>query len=122
MQENIIEPQGEVESVKGTNSNRAIKVVFIVTMAIFVISMLDPTLWYVAAGVSIIFPILFLIMGALTFKKGGFHLMGFAILFFVVAFVVGYGTCIVNIGGGITLEDIPRMFHTFIDSLLLIGE
>lgn len=82
-----------------TPDGKFAKVLLIATMVLFTISMVSPYLWYFAAGASIIFPITFLIVGAFTLKKGGGNLMGFAVLFFVVALVVGTGTCFINMYG-----------------------
>lgn len=115
MQENIIQPQEQVEPVQQNTGKKVSKFIFIATISIFAVSSLSAILgslllktsvfragvylWYIAAGASVIFPILFLLWGAVTFKKGGSSLMGFAVLFFVVALVVGAGTCFVNMSG-----------------------
>ncbi len=49
------------------------------------------------AAVSVVFSVIFLIVGTITYKKGGGRLMRFAGLFFITTLVVGTGTCFVNI-------------------------
>ncbi len=55
--------------------------------------------WAIALMASTLFTIIFLIVGAITYKNGGSRLIKFAGHFFLVTTLVGAGTCFVNIGG-----------------------
>ncbi len=107
MKEKII--QAEVKSIKEKDTLKIPKIIFIATMVILIASSLSSFifeqgvfLWYIGAPLAIFSPFLFLIVGAITFNRGGKNLMKFAALFLAVSILVGFGTCYVNmfsIGG-----------------------
>lgn len=109
MIENTEQTQEQIASINQTPATSRFpkipRVIFIATMVVFVASSLigyissgAVSLWYLGVASSIFFPVVFLIWGAVTFKKGGNKLVGFAILFFLAALVVGAGTCFINMG------------------------
>jgi hypothetical protein len=92
----------ETDDYEEPKSVQFAKSVFKKILLAFVISMFGGLLgpiayiWYVPAIAAIIFPAIFFVWGIFTPKKGGIQLAGLSILFFIIAVLVGTGTCFAN--------------------------